>query len=194
MIAAVKVVIRKWIRNAQITLSQAIQQNTTLFELVSMICSSLFNWFELNCRLEEQNIDHTFAEIKIEALLEELIPEERTLTVLSHKVFLHIEDKVMPEQEREASAWNGNVVPESEHEDPDSFLGQDHKAALRTIITYMRRKAHKAKAVAERRFLASRRSKKVTGILKTFPGIGKEIESFVQERSVGLAPHRCAHF
>lgn len=55
------------------------------------------------------------------------------------------------------------------------------------IITCIRRKARRdrARAVAERRFLARRRSKKVGSILKTFPDIGKESEHFVEEWSVG---------
>ena len=78
-------------------------------------------------------------------------------------------------------------MSESEHEDPDSYLGQQHKDALKKKITSIRQKARRdrARAVAKRRLLGRRRSKKVGSILKTFPDIGKEIEHFVEERSVG---------
>ena len=98
----------------------------------------------------------------------------------------------MPEEDREAAAINGNVVSESEVENPDSYLEANSDTPERTTllhqkIAYIRRKARRdrAKAIAERNFLARKRSKKVHGIVDKFPGIGKEIERFVEERSVG---------
>lgn len=77
-------------------------------------------------------------------------------------------------------------------ENPDDYLGasgnQDKLQALvKQRVTQLRRKACRdyAKQIAERNFLARRRSKKVSGILKAFPNVGKEIERYVQDRSIG---------
>lgn len=39
--------------------------------------------------------------------------------------------------------------------------------------------------IAQKQFLQRKQSKRVTGILASFPDIGKTIEQYVQERSVG---------
>ena len=78
---------------------QAIQQETTLPELVLAIHTSSFNWSELINQFEERNIDPASAEILFEALLGELSPEECKLTAQSHEAFLHMEKVVMPEEE-----------------------------------------------------------------------------------------------
>ena len=51
----------------------------------------------------------------------------------------------------------------------------------------LRRKSSrdKAKAIAERKFLYRKASRKVSGILMECPDIGQKIEEFVKERSVG---------
>ena len=88
---------------------------------------------------------------------------------------------------------NGEVVTDSESDNPDDFVG------LRSILSETgkqliskRRKAIKrraqrerARAIAERRFLSRKVSKKVSRIMKECPDIGKCIEKFVEERKVG---------
>lgn len=51
----------------------------------------------------------------------------------------------------------------------------------------MRRKLRRrrVKRVADARFLLRKVSKKVRGIMKKFPNIGKDIEKFVTEQNVG---------
>ena len=139
-----------------------------------------------------QKLDVSSVEEKFEALLGELSPEEGKLVSRSHDAYLHMEKWVMPEEEREAAAMNGDVVSESEVENPDSYLKAnsdtpERATLLRQKIAYIRRKARRdrAKVIAEQKFLARKRSKKVCGIVDKFPGIGKEIEHFVEERSVG---------
>ena len=98
----------------------------------------------------------------------------------------------MPAEEREAESWNGNIVSDSDIENPDDYLeASGGRGKLQTLlkqrIAQLKRKARRdyAKQIAERNFLARRRSKTVSGILKTCPNIGKEIEQYVQDRSIG---------
>lgn len=98
----------------------------------------------------------------------------------------------MPDGNRDVAALNGDIVSESKHKDPDLYLeayvdNQKYRTLLNQKITYIQQKARRdrAKAFSERNFLARKRSKKVVGIVKKFPDIGKEIECFVEERSVG---------
>lgn len=162
-------------------------KEATLQELVTLLRASSFNWFEMDFLLQEHRIDQAKVETKVDRLLQELTPEESKLAVHSREAFLHFKERVMPEEEREASAFNGDIVSESEQDDPDEYLTQDRKAALVKKIKYIRQKARrdKAKAIAQRRFLTRKRSKKVSNILTKFPDIGKEIERYVEERSVG---------
>ena len=158
-----------------------------LQELVTLLRSSSFNWFEMDFQLQEHKIDQAKVEAIIEELLQELTPEESKLVVQSRKAFMQIKKNKLPEEEIEAAAFNGDIVSESEQDDPDDYLKQDSKLALMKKIKYIRQKAQrdKAKAIAQRRFLMRKRSKKVSKILRDFPDIGKEIEQYVEQRSVG---------
>ena len=76
----------------------------------------------------------------------------------------------------------------SDSDNPDDYLHNERTAlVLKKKVTAIRHKCRtdRAKAVAERNLLQRKRSKKVSGILANYPGIGKDIEDFVTERSVG---------
>lgn len=126
-------------------------KEATRQELVTLLRCSSFNWFEMDFQLQEHKIDQAMVETKVDELLQELTPEESKLVVQSREAFLHFKESVMPEEEREASAFNGDIVSESEQEDPDDYLSQDRKAALMKKIRYIRQKARrdKAKAIAQ---------------------------------------------
>ena len=64
-------------------------------------------------------------------------------------------------------------------------IGNDQKKALlkKKIRAILRR--DRMKLVAERHFLERKAAKKVRGILAQYPDIRKEIERYVEERSVG---------
>lgn len=102
---------------------------------------------------------------------------------------LHIEaEEEAPSQEREAAALNGDIVSESDSDYPDDYILNDTaKVALKKKIAAIRRKCRRdrAKALAEKNFLGRKRSSKLKGIVADFLNIGKTIEDYVQERSVG---------
>lgn len=90
--------------------------------------------------------------------------------------------------QREAAAVNGEIVSESDSDHPDDYIPDDVTATtLRKKVAAIRQKCRRdcAKALSKRNSLQRKKSKKVSRILSDFPDIGKEIEDFVSERSVG---------
>ena len=96
-------------------------------------------------------------------------------------------------REREAAAFNGEIVSDIECEDPEVFVGLDNLHSERAVeVIEKRRKAIrrrarylKQKKIAEQNFLSRKTSSTVRGILKDYPDIGKEIEDFVQQCNIG---------
>ena len=84
-------------------------------------------------------------------------------------------------------------MTDSESDDPDTYLEVHdlRSAKAQALITKkrksIRRRARylKSKHIAERNFLGQKVSHQVRGILKEYPNIGQEIESFVQEANIG---------
>lgn len=117
----------------------------------------------------------------------EAFPEfDITESELIGLVRAHVKETLMADEDR-----TGEVVSESDSENPDDYLGANsNKEKLETLVkqnvAQLRRKAHRdcAKRIPGNNFLNHRRSKKVSGILKSCPNIGKEIEQFVKDRSI----------
>ena len=88
---------------------------------------------------------------------------------------------------------NGIVVPESESEDGEQWVGvkdvldEKGRQLIARKIKCLRKMAARqaAKKIANQRFLRRKRSKHVGTILHKFPDIGNEIERFVESRGVG---------
>lgn len=158
--------------------------------------SSNFNWFECIDQLESQCSGETaskFTETFLENLPAlNLKKEQELLAVNSYHAFLAAKCDVY-EEERLARMLNGEVVTDSEADNPDDYVELNNvvNESSRKLIA-KRRKAIKrraqrerAKAFAERRFLTRKTSKRVSKIMKECPDIGKTIEKFVEERKVG---------
>lgn len=98
-----------------------------------------------------------------------------------------------PDQSREAAAINGDVVTDSESDDPEDYIHMTSLASERVkSIVFKKRKAlerrvrrQKAKSIASRNFLSRKISKKMASVVDRFPDIGKSIESFVSESNIG---------
>ena len=88
---------------------------------------------------------------------------------------------------REAAALYGDIVSESDSDNPDDYLPGGEATVVLKKIAAIRRKCHRdrTKAVAQKKLLGEKRNKKTKEILAKFPNIGKEIGHFVEERSVG---------
>ena len=168
-------------------------------ELIEILQTSHFNWFEVvstvletNDHVQEQNlIDHL--ENLIPELEDKLDDSEMTLLEQSHQAF-HCDEARQKLADHEANALNGLIVTDSESElDPDELLDLHDLAGERVKSLVMKKRKslqrraryERAKQIEQRNYLGRKVSGKVTGILKDFPDIGKEIEKFVQDSSVG---------
>ena len=97
------------------------------------------------------------------------------------------------EQDRTARSLNGEIISDSESDNPECYVGitdplsdkAKHLIAKKCAAIRRRARRRKKKAVAERRFLSRKISKRVSKILIDCPNIGETIETFVQERNVG---------
>lgn len=174
-------------------------QPSTSAELLQILKDSFFNWFqlvsvviEMNSHISEESIIDSLECFFTLAMNDELGDGDKALLVQSHQAFNCDRDRCQI-VDREAAAFNGQIVTDSESEDPDQYLGlhdvtsDKAKALITKKRKSLRRRARylKSKQVAERNFLSRKVSRGVKGILKDFPNIGKEIENFVQESNVG---------
>ena len=99
-----------------------------------------------------------------------------------------------------ASSLNGEIVSESESDDPEAYLNVSDplSASGRPLILKRRKsiqgrwKRGQEKAIAEKKFLKREESKRVSKTLKECPDIGQKIEAFCRitpGRSRCLASH-----
>lgn len=153
--------------------------------MLGILKAASWNWFQLVATAEERGFAVSSLENEYDHILCHLADHERTLLHQSHAAYLETD---APSQVREAESLNGNIVSESESDNPDNYITSDRaRSVLKKKIESIRRKCRRdrAKLVAQKRFLQRKQSKKVRGILATFPDIGKTIEEYVQERSIG---------
>ena len=55
--------------------------------------------------------------------MEELKPDEQELLIQSYTACSHVEERESPVEKREAAAWNGYIVSESDSDNPDTYSG-----------------------------------------------------------------------
>ena len=132
------------------------------------------------------------ADILYEALLKlSQDPYEVQLLQESYMAYKCVHnDTCIYEQDRTAWSLNGEIVSDSESDDPECYVGINDplsdkaKLLIAKNCAAIRRRARrcKMKAIAEKR---SKVSRKVSKILRDCPDIGKVIEMFVQERNIG---------
>ena len=163
--------------------------NFPLEKMLAVLKTRQCNWFELVSTVEEMDIDPNCLESYYELVSSHFSEHELRLLQQSHAAYLHSEKYEAPQQVREAAALNGDIVSESDSDNPDDYLpGGEAAVVLKKKIAAIRCKCRRdrAKAVAQKNYLGRKRNKKTVGILAKFPDIGKEIERFVEERSVGV--------
>ena len=157
-------------------------------EMIGVLKAGTCNWFELVAVAEERGVEVGSLENEYDHIIGHLTDQEHTLLQQSHAAYVETEKKDAPSQAREAEALNGNIVSESESDNPDSYVATDKvRALLKKKIEAIRKKCRRdrAKLVAQKHFLRRKQSKKVKGIVATYPDIGKTIEEYFQETSVG---------
>ena len=95
--------------------------------------------------------------------------------------------------DRQAEAFNGDIISDSESEDPDSYLGLKDLSSdcARALIAAKRKQIRnrgrylKAKYIAQKKFLSRKTSHHVKQILRDCPNIGDVMEKFVEECNIG---------
>ena len=165
-----------------------------LSTLTSILIQSLFNWFEFQEKslnvLEGGNkqLLSQFCKNISQCGFEE---HELDLIKQSHDAYFASEAEEYT-QKRVQNAINGDIVTDSESDNPDCYIGLDPKSEHGKIVIAKKRAAIKRKAsrlrakmIAERRFLCNKSSKRVSKILQECPDLGKVIEAYVQDRNVG---------
>ncbi len=164
-------------------------------EFLKILPECLFNWFQVIERISEENPDKD--EDHIANILDGFIPiamkytfddSDKSLLEQSYQAF----KCDLPRQNivnREVNALDGLIVTDSESDDPDQYLKLDITSErAKALITKKRQQVQrhqKSKKIAERNFLSRTISSKTRGIVKDFPNIGNEIETFVENCNVG---------
>ena len=158
----------------------------------SLLVEFKYNWFHF---LEQYQYRNTA--VNVEALFNEISKLEIDAGAFElleqfYQAYFAVE-KDMYDQDRIARCINEEVVSESESDDPESYVGlSDPFSEVAKSLVVKRRdqiqqraRRQKAKAITERRFFVSEKSKKSSRILTECPDIGKTIETYVQERNIG---------
>ena len=167
--------------------------------LARALSESNFNWFEFHEKIEgimeqtdSNNVSKTLEEFFLQIPHMGLSQNQMEHTVQSHRAFQAAASESY-EQERIARSINGEIVSESESDDPDQYVGITSitSAAGRELIRKKRvsiktrHRRMRAKIVAEKRLLARKLSKRTSKVLRDCPNIGKTIEYFVEDHQVG---------
>ena len=154
-----------------------------------------YNWFEFIVCVEEQL--HKGISCVSNALFDTITTHDypdlnKELLHQSYAAYSIIEEDEY-EQSRMARIVNGEIVSESDSDDPESYVGisEPLSESGKALIVKKRRaiqrrcKRKQEKAIAERHFLSRKGSTRVSKILKDCPDIGETIEAFVREHQVG---------
>lgn len=147
-----------------------------------------FNWFEF---MEQVSCSNQVAEIFYANHLGCFSQEEVEQIKLSHEAFLAEEELYGDEHERANLEMNGEIVTDSESDDPSAYLKSVHDEASEKLIAkkiaavkrQIRRK--RAKYLSQQHYLGKKKSKSLSNIATKFPNIGQEIEHYVESCSVG---------
>ena len=167
--------------------------NTNPAYLKSLMTSSNGNFYDV---VEETGTD---MESDIDLLYEALLkvskdPNEVHILQESYMAYKCVHnDTCSYKQDRTARSLNGEIVSDSESDNPECYVGitdplsdkAKHLIAKKCTVIRRRARRCKKKAIAERSLLSRKISKRVSKILKDCPNIGETIEKFVQERNVG---------
>lgn len=169
------------------------EQNPQDLQVLLTECN--YNWFEFLEQYQSNLPEGTSSDAEMlynEVLKFKLDAQAAQLVEQSYQAFVATKTD-MYDQDRIARSVNGEIVSESESDDPETYVGLSDPfsrlgkslVAKKRVQIKRRARRQKAKAIAERRFLSRKVSKKNSRICKECPDIGKTIEKFVEDRNVG---------
>ena len=178
--------------------SEAMIDKETTCKLDSLLRDSLFNWFQFRERaLKVLNVSEdlvtevldTYHKQNFDALTE----KERKELEISFDAFQK-ELRFGESTKRQARALNGEIVTDTESDDPDTYLTAstvkeldvDNSVISKKVTAIKRQvKRQRAKYIEKQHFLSRRKSKALKNIAVKFPHIGTEIEKYVESCNVG---------
>lgn len=92
-------------------------------------------WFEVVTAADEKGVDISLVESEYDHIVSELAEPEARLLHQLHAAFLEVDKTDDPRESRQAAVFNGEVVSESESDNPDDFIDNDRaKAVLKKKI------------------------------------------------------------
>ena len=157
------------------------------------VINSNYNWFEICAELEQEfpNVDFSSKLLNVISNLG-LTEDKLTLVTQSYHAYLQSKQDSY-EGERIANMVNGDIVTDSESDNPEQYIGISELASKNGNELIMKRRAiirrrsqkMRAKVIAEQNFLSRRYSKRVSCILNECPDIGTTIEKYVEDHNVG---------
>ena len=95
--------------------------------ILDILRESNWNWFHIISTAEEKGISVSLVELEYVNIVSDLTEPELSLL---RQAFLETDRTDDAVQKREAAAINGDVVSESESDNPDDYIGNDQKKAL----------------------------------------------------------------
>jgi hypothetical protein len=171
--------------------------------LLEFFKHSKFNWFafvllvEQNMqRIPKDSLDKILLNLSTSLKNVDLTQRERLLFEQSKEAFMHQQSIKSLEEEIDAgiivSELNQMMVVNCKIGGLQDVLDQKGKqliAKVKALRCQAKRQA--SKKIAEARLLRRKRSKRVGTILQEFPGIGKEIQQFVESHGMGADSWWC---
>lgn len=166
--------------------------------LMEVLEQGKYNWFVVAEFLEQEIQDSSLPLLSTHlkdfyshVLSLPLSSQHKDLVKMSYAAF----DATLPssDQTRIAASLNGDIVTDSESDSAEDYVGLTSVASegVKRIVSKKRKslarrvRRQKAKALAARNFLSRTISKQTKTVVDKFPDIGKSIESFVSESSIG---------
>ena len=176
------------------------ENQIALDDLAHLMQQSIYNWFEFYEKVEALTENDTEVSAITESFFSNLSKFKFSEVEVgqinqSRQAFFAAQSESNSHQlDQIARAVNRDIVSESDSDvDPQDLVGitDPLSSAAKALVIKRRvaiqRKARrlKAKAIAQRRFLSRKVSKRTSNILANCPHIGERIEEYVQEHSVG---------
>ena len=175
--------------------SEAALPSDSMVKVILLECH--YNWFEFQDRLADLLPNTSY--FQQDALLQKIYTKVSQLDLSSDESELIRQSYLavraakadQADDERLACALNGEIVTDSESDDPECYthLKDPLSEAGKKIVVkqraaiWSRAQRLKAKAIAEERFY--RESTQSSRMVQECPGIGQTIETFVEESNVG---------
>ncbi len=144
-----------------------------------------FNWFEF---MEQINDNQQMADQFYTHHLRSFSEEELKQIKNSYEAYLADEHLDGDARERAALEMSGQVVTDSESDDPSAYMKSvcDEKLIAKKVAAIKRQVRRKrAKYISDQHFLGRKKSKRLNTIISKFPNIGQEIERYVESCCVG---------